>query len=120
MNDMYFLLIGGCKYAITFIYWLNKKSGGASVTSKKGYWRKSKLSKVIQPGQYMTLEDLCSGVPSLPDTDEEFRRQVLENSKGVDSMLSNLFKENEIDTICLHRLAVHYLMSHKLLIQKSV
>lgn len=39
-------LLGGCKHAVAFLFWLHRRSSEPSVTEAQYYWTATKLSKV--------------------------------------------------------------------------
>lgn len=106
---------GGCKHAMTFLYWLHRRSEEPSPTEVKCYWKKSSLSLVGSQDKYVLSKEIGfanktvtrkravfdRGIP------RSFLKLVTENgiANNTPSILNKYYNnEDELDILDMHLL----------------
>ena len=88
---------GGCKHAMTLLYWLHRRSSEPSPTETKCYWKKSQLALVGRQIKHRLASDLCRNTPEnrkrstsvfVTGPEGDFLTQVRQHLHGPSILLS--------------------------------
>ncbi|KAJ8673163.1 hypothetical protein QAD02_004425 [Eretmocerus hayati] len=105
---------GGCKHAVSFLFWVHRRTESPSPTETECYWRRSKLSSIGSSMKYICAREIWkpnseSQALTLPD-DSNFLRSVIHEAKNrqLDSQLSR--HNFDLESRKLNQLSMHQLI----------
>ena len=107
---------GGCKHAVAYLMWLNRRSEQPECTSVECYWKKPRLARVDENIDKIRARDMgCVKKPlKLPDNKRFLEKVTSEMIKlnlrqELRSVLSRqLLPDSEVRQLGLHQLLIRY------------
>lgn len=110
---------GGCKHAMTFLYWLHRRSSEPSPTESKCYWKKSQLALVGRQIKHRLASELChkttehrkrSKAVFATGSEGEFLAQVRQQLHGPSILLPYINDKQPFENLDIHKLACSFMV----------
>jgi hypothetical protein len=108
----YFLFSGGCKHAVAFLSWLNRRSEEPAKTEVLCYWRRSKMAEIGTTVKFILCENMGSSQSSFKKSEEnDFLMSLVAKTKERnvrDSTFIQYFdNKTDEENLSLHHLRLN-------------
>lgn len=114
---IFLIFVGGCKHAVAFLMWMNRKTENPSPTEVKCYWTAPRLSKVGSSKKFITTAELAVKMKQvqvkLPDN-TLFLQTVIKiaEEKQIENQCARYFfdiKERKYYKLSIHQLLIDFM-----------